>query len=577
MKRAPILLLFLIAASCATAPPAAQGPVHVVIVGTTDVHGWFNGHHDTPAYGGLPIFAAYVNALRAANAGRVVLVDSGDLYQGTLESNLFEGEPVTLGYNALGYSAAAVGNHEFDYGPVGPDSVVRTPGQDPLGALKKNAQLAKWPFLSANLVEKATGQTPAWAQKSAIIAVDGARIGIIGLSTPDTPNVTTAANVETLDFTDPVAAATGEAQKLRAAGADAVIVIAHMGGKCSDMNDVNDTASCCPDEEAMRFLRGIPAGTIDAYFAGHTHLQMRHVINGVPAVQAPAYSHSFSTIDLWVDRGAHKVAKSEIRAHTMLCSEVYAGTETCDTRRAPKGAALMPRVFEGKTITPDARITTLLDPYMQKVNAKRMEPTGIRTTERIPRSYDFEAPLGDLLADALRDAAKADIGFVNSGSIRTDLPAGDLVYTNVFEVMPFDNFVGVVTMTGAQITEALRLFSSADRGVMQVSGIRYVKDMTRDPMDRVTSVTLANGQPLDPNATYRVAMPDFLAQGGDGLMPVLSKIPKDRFTLDESRTFRDIFIDTVRKWPQPVIVKTDGRLTVVGKPAPTGGSKAPSC
>src|SRR6185369_15398866 len=138
MRRAPIVLLVLLAAACATVPPPTApapppAPVHVVIVGTTDVHGWFNGHTAAPAYGVLAILSSYIDALRAANPNHVIVVDSGDLYQGTLESNLFEGEPVTRGYNAIGYAAAAVGNHEFDFGPVGPDSTVRHPGQDPLG------------------------------------------------------------------------------------------------------------------------------------------------------------------------------------------------------------------------------------------------------------------------------------------------------------------------------------------------------------------------------------------------------------------------------------------------------------
>src|SRR5881394_3769052 len=147
MKRGLIVLLFVLLASCATAPATAPTtPVHVVIVGTTDVHGWFNGHDEVAAdkttqvhFGGLSTFSAYLDALRAANDGRVIVVDSGDLFQGTLESNLFEGELVVDGYNAVGYTAAAVGNHEFDYGPVGPDSVARKPGDDPLGALKQNA------------------------------------------------------------------------------------------------------------------------------------------------------------------------------------------------------------------------------------------------------------------------------------------------------------------------------------------------------------------------------------------------------------------------------------------------------
>src|SRR5687767_5145405 len=138
MQRSLPLVLFLLASACSSVPPPAPAPVHVVIVGTTDLHGWFNGHVESPPgggegvlWGGLPALASYIDALRAENGGRVLVVDSGDMFQGTLESNLFEGEAVVRGYNVIGYTAAALGNHEFDFGPVGPDSVVRTPGDDP--------------------------------------------------------------------------------------------------------------------------------------------------------------------------------------------------------------------------------------------------------------------------------------------------------------------------------------------------------------------------------------------------------------------------------------------------------------
>src|SRR5207248_421964 len=98
------------------------------------------------------------------------------------------------------------------------------------------------------------------------------------------------------------------------------------------------------------------------------------------------------------------------------------------------------------------------------------------------------------------------------------------------------------------------------------------------PTQRVTQVTLANGQPLDPNAIYRVAMPDFLAQGGDGLKPVTDTIAPDRITIEAGgHTFRDVFIDTVRQWPQPVDVKTDGRVTIIDAPKAAGAPGTPSC
>jgi len=566
-------------AAQAATPAAAQAAsaVHVVIVGTTDVHGWFAGHSDAKSgnhWGGLAILSSYVDALRVANPGRVVLVDSGDLFQGTLESNIFEGEPVVKGYNALGYSAAAVGNHEFDYGPVGPDSVATKPDQDPLGALKRNAGMMTFPLLSANMTERATGATPAWAHRSTVVTVDGVRLGIIGLSTPHTPEVTMPANIATLSFNDPVTATIDEAADLRRRGADMILVIAHMGGRCTDIEDVTDVASCETEHEAMAFLGALPPGTIDAYFAGHTHSQIRHVIHGLPVMQALAYSREFSTLDAWIDPGTHHVVRTELRPLTMLCTAVYAGTETCDPKQG-KGAQLVPRVYEGKTIVADAKMAALFEPYLAKVAEKRNEPVGIRTTAPIPRSYTRESPLGDLLADLMRSAAGTDLAFMNSGGIRANLPAGDLKYSDVFEVSPFDNFPTVVTLTGAQIAEALRLVADGDHGILQVSGLKYtydaVKDADKPPAQRhrVVAVSLANGAPLDPNALYRVVMPDFLAAGGDGVLPVIKEVPGSRIELDGSTPLRDIFAAELRKRGaagQTISPRLEGRVTVLNPP-----------
>jgi 5'-nucleotidase len=380
------------------------------------------------------------------------------------------------------------------------------------------------------------------------------KIGIIGLSTPDTPNVTMGANVATLSFLDPVPAAIREAKSLRERGADAVIVIAHMGGRCKDVHDVHDVASCAEGQEAMQFLKALPPGTIDAYFAGHTHSQMRQIVNGVPALQALAFSREFSALDLYVDPAAHHVLsdKTNLRPLTMICAQVYSGTEQCDPAQAPAGAQLVPRVFEGKTITPDAKIAAMAQPFLAQVSAKRNEKIGAHAAAPFTKSSSKESPLGDLLADTLRTFAKSDVAFVNSGGIRMPLPAGDLIYGDVFEVAPFDNFLSVVQMSGQDIVDVLNIVTSSDRTLMQVSGIRYAFDAALPSGHRITSVTLADGTPIDPAKTYSVAMPDFLAAGGDGLMPVLSRLPTSAVTTDFSRPLRDIWAEMFHQHAQPL-------------------------
>ncbi len=576
MKRSFPLVLLLLAVACASIPPP---PVHVVIVGTTDVHGWFNGHVETPPgggegvfWGGLPIFASYVEALRAENDGHVVVVDSGDMFQGTLESNLFEGEAVVRGYNIIGYSAAAIGNHEFDFGPVGPAAIAREPGDDPLGALKRNASVATFPLLSANMVEKSSGRTPTWSHRTTIVRSGNARIGIIGISTPDTPNVTMASNVVGLEFSDPVPAILFAAQELRKQGVDAVIVIAHMGGRCTNLEDPHDDSSCERGFDVMPLLEKIPPGSIDGFFAGHTHAQMRHFINGTPVLQGAAYSREFSMLDLWIDTKARRVTKNELRPPTMICSFVYEGTEQCDPRTAAKGAKLVPRVFGGATIAPDARVVNVIEPYLRKVAAKREEKVGIHTAAPFTRSYVAESSLGNLISDAMREFAGSDFAFMNSGGIRSDLHAGDLVYGDVFAVSPFDNYLAIATMTGAQVTDTIRLMSPGIRGLMQVSGLKYTLDAKKDAdkpigeRNRLVSVTLTDGSPLDPDKLYTVAMPDFVAAGGDGTQAVMNAIPSERMKTSYLKPIRDVLVDVLSRAPQPLAPKIEGRITMLNAP-----------
>ncbi len=569
MKRILPFVLFLATFGAAADEPK---PVHVLVVGTTDLHGWYDSHHDSrtaPSYGGLPLIAGYLEILRA-NHGRVIVVDSGDLFQGTLESNIFEGEPVVKGYNALGYDAAAAGNHEFDFGPVGPDSVAHQPGQDPLGALKKNTRDAKFPFLAANLTEKSTGKTPAWAKRYTIINANGVKVGIIGLAAPDTPNTTTAANVATLSFGEPVAATVSAAKELRAAGVDAIIVIAHIGGRCKDVEtNPEDLSSCESDQDAMRFLNALPKGTIDAYFGGHTHSQIRHYINGVPSMQPSPFGRDIAILDMTIDSAAHKVSKTEMSPLTMVCAQVYEHTITCDPKKAPAGAPLVPRMLEGRVVAELKPVTDVLAPYLARVAAKKSEDLGIRTADRFKRAYYRESPLGDLLTGAMRTYMKTDIAFLNSGGIRADLPAGPLLYAHMFDVSPFDNFPAVVTMTGAQVRQMLQITSiGGGRGILQTSGLHYTLDETRDAdkppaqRNRMTEATLANGQPLDQAALYKVAMVDFLVTG-EGLGPLMKQIPAERIRIDNTRPIRELLIDALKAMPQPLVPKVDGRIVVL--------------
>lgn len=562
-----------------TASAASAGPVRLTLVGLNDFHG-----HVEPGRtvlkdgqvveeGGAALLAAYVARLRVDNPGGVLLVDAGDLFQGTLPSNLTEGAIVVDVYNHLGVAAAAIGNHEFDYGPVGPDVMAKRPGEDALGALKARAAQARFPFLSANLREAATGQHPAWLGNdgTALVTVKGVKVGLVGLTTESTPESTNPVNVASLRFLPLAPAALEGARSLRARGADVVVVVAHAGGKCPDLKDPHDTSSCDRgDSEILTMLDGLPPGTVDAVVAGHTHQVMGHFYRGVPVIETTGMARSLGVVELYVDPASHHVVpeRTRLQAAIPLCAKVDAATHTCDARRLKEQpqVTLEPATFLGAPVVPDAEVEKLLAPALKTASEAEARPLGITATAPLARGYTGESALGNLLADALRDVARADVALMNPGGIRADLPAGPLTFGQLYEVLPFDNTVAVLQLSGAEVRRLLELADSTDRGaVFPVSGLEVTLAKCPGPQ-RLQGLTLQGGAPLEPGKTYRVALPDFLARGGDGLAPLIQSLPPERVDLTPVRgmDLRDAVVAYGKSRGGTLPTPTPGRVRYTG-------------
>ncbi|MCP3140465.1 bifunctional metallophosphatase/5'-nucleotidase [Pyxidicoccus xibeiensis] len=556
LSRPVLLALAALAASCASTsqPPTVAAasvpaePVRLTLVGLNDFHGQVEPHRtrlsdgQVVEEGGAATLAAYVALLRADNPGGVLLLDGGDLFQGTLPSNLTEGAVVIDVYNHLGFTAAAIGNHEFDYGPVGPGAMASRPGEDPLGALKARIRQARFPLLSANLREAATGERPAWTGNDGthLVTVKGVKVGLLGLTTEDTPNVTNPANVASLRFLPLAPTAVESARSLRARGAEVVVVVAHAGGRCPDLKNPRDTSSCeRGDAEIIAMLEALPPGTVDAVVAGHTHQPMGHFIAGVPVIETSGQSRSLGVVELFVDPASRRVVpeRTRIQAAIPLCEKVDAARGGCDGRRLREqpDVKLVPATFLGAPVVPDAEVARLLSPALQVAAEAQGRPLGISAATALTRGFTAEGALGNLVADALREAAGADVGVMNPGGVRADLPAGPLSFGQVYEVLPFDNTVAVLQLTGAELRRLLELAHDSDRGtVFAVSGVEVTLARCPGPR-RLQDVTLEGGRPLEPGRMYRVAVPDFLARGGDGLGPVTGALPPERADLTPAR------------------------------------------
>lgn len=501
-------------------PEPAPAPIEepereltLTIIGTNDLHGHLRA---------LPIFAGYLRVLRELRDGAVVLVDGGDMFQGTLESNLREGAPVVEAYGALGYDAATIGNHEFDYGPVGERATPGSPEDDPRGALIARAREARFAMLAANLREREDGSPIEWDSiaPSTLVERAGLSIGIIGVTTEATLSTTIATNVRDLAMEPIPAAIVREAGRLRERGADVIVVAAHAGGICERFDDPNDLSSCREHEEIFEVARALPEGTVHVIVAGHTHRGVAHVVNGIPIIESHSYGRAFGRVDL-------TIAGDRVIGH-----RVFPPRDLCDRGNADEGNCVLGS-YEDRPIEPDPAIASLIAPAIENAREARERPLGVMIEARIEADREEECALGNLFTDLMRAARpNADVALTNGGGLRADLPAGPLTYGALYEAMPFDNRFAMVRLSAAELADILADNVGRSGSFFSISGLRAE---ARCEGDRVAVRLFQGNRPVRPDRQLTVATTDFLATGGDGL----ARLGEDRITIEDAEPVRD--------------------------------------
>jgi 5'-nucleotidase len=478
----------------------SKAPTHtqLTIVGTNDLH----GHIEM-----LPLLGGYLKILRKETNNSLVLVDGGDMFQGTLASNLREGAPIVEAYNRLGYHAATIGNHEFDFGPEGEDATVQNPGQDPRGALKARAAAARFPFLGANVLDAESQDPIAWDNvvPSTLVEVSGIRVGIIGITTFETPHVTLAANFIGLAMAPLAETISARALELRKAGAQVLIVAAHSGGDCKDFSDHSDLSSCDTDHEIYQVANELAPGIVDVIVAGHTHLAMAHEINGIAIIESFSRGKAFGRVDLKVDSDG-EVSLMKIHPPRFLCADPKDSRPDCESGN-----------YEGLPVAPDESIEDLAKTAADFAESVRSKEIGITFAAPVLRSRSEASPLGNLFVELMLDAhPEADIAITNGGSLRADLPAGPLRYGDLFEAMPFDNRFAMVSLRGKTLRKLLKSNLQNDSGILSVAGMRVTARCQGESL--VLKMKRESGKVIADDDLLLLSTSDFIASGGDGLL-----------------------------------------------------------
>jgi 2',3'-cyclic-nucleotide 2'-phosphodiesterase (5'-nucleotidase family) len=508
MKQLRLVIAGLLVAACARSAsvPRETAAARIRIIGLNDFHGALEARPDASGRlrGGA---AAVAGAIRRASgecappACQVLILDGGDEFQGTPASNFAFGRPVVDIFNRVGVAAAALGNHEFDW------------GQDTLRARMRQA---RYGIFGAN-VRYADGRDVPWIRNDTLIARGDLLVGVIGVATKETSTSAKPTLVADLRFVEAAPIVDSIAERLRARGARVVAVVAHAGAFCSASapNDCNG--------EIVDLARKLTPGRVNVIVSGHTHSRVNTVVNGVTIVQARSRGLAIDVVDVDVDVSGRGDVHAEVR-------EIYTDSVTADAAVASIANAAIASVAE----------------------------TVNRPVATIAATMDRDSlALGNLIADAFRAEGAGDFGVLNSGAVRADLRRGVATYGDVFEVQPFGNILYKITATGASMRRYFeKLVPQATRTRGYLSGAVVAYDFTRPPGARITSICLPNGGDIDSTATYSVVINDFMLAGGSGLAFDAPTIRQEALNL----TDLEALTGYMRRSAQPIPAPSDRRL-----------------
>jgi 2',3'-cyclic-nucleotide 2'-phosphodiesterase (5'-nucleotidase family) len=473
----------------------------LTILHMNDLHGHVLPYQDKTIredqrVGGAAYFAAIIQQERARNPEGTILLSAGDMFQGTPISNLLKGKPVIEIMNHLRFDAMTLGNHEFDW------------GRD---ALDELGSAARFPFLAANIAKSGGGGLEG-VKPYVLLKRGGMDIAVIGVITPETPYMTKPAHVSDLSFQEPASVLPDLVQKVRREGAGLVIVLSHLGLDA--------------DKELARQVSGI-----DVIVGGHSHTVVSEPVrvNDTLIIQAGSYGAYVGALSLEVDPESRKIVS-------------YPGQNV-----------LRP-VVALEQAPSDPAVAALVGRYDRALKPEFARVVGNSEVD-LMREAMAESNVGNLIADAIREAGGADIGFQNGGGIRADLPAGDITMEGLYTLLPFDNVVVTMTLKGEQVLQLLEISGELSNKILQVSGLSVVYDLSRPAGSRVARASI-RGRSLRRDAFYRVATNDFLASGGDRFTPF-----KDGSNLVYGDTLRDVVSEYLGKH-SPVRPAVEQRIVI---------------
>ena len=524
LRRTAVLAAATLAVGVAVAAPATAAPGPTAAPNTTTVRliglNDFHGNLEPPAgssgrvvqsdgttvdAGGAAFLATHVRQLRAEQRNSLVLTGGDNIGASPLASALFHDEPTIEFLNSIGTTASAVGNHELDEGYK---ELLRIQfgGCHPVDGCQFHNPYpgADFQYLASNITFTKSGLPV--TLPFTIKSVGGVKVGIIGATLKDLPTIVSPEGIQGLSFGDEAAAINRSSTLLQRLGVKAQVVVIHQGDSTVGANGPNDCNLAA--NGALSAINAGVSANVDAIISGHTHTQYNCQLPDPKGqlrtvIQSLSFGRLLSVLDLKINTRSGEVQRGLSTARNEIVT---------------------------RTVTPDPAVQAIVTEAVTKSAPIANQQVGTITTDIVRAAVPSgESPLGNLIADsqlAATTSAGAQIALMNPGGVRADLsfassPAGEgngvVTYGEAFTVQPFGNILQTWTYTGAQIDAVLEqqwLANGPTRILQPSSTLRYTQTLANPIGDRVSNITIG-GVPVDPAASYRVTVNNFLATGGD--------------------------------------------------------------
>lgn len=413
---------------------------------------------DGKAVGGIDALRGWIDSLSTDCRCVTLRLDAGGAIGGAPSADRSFGVSVVAAMNEIRYDAAVVGEAELMWGT---------------DTLRARIAGARFPWLAANTRLVETDARPDWARDWVMIERDGLRVAVVGLTGREleTPPLPTR---ERFITTDMRAAAIAAIQQASASGAHHIVVLAHAGAFC-------DQDGC--RGELIDFMESLPVG-VDLVVGGHSTSEAVAEINGIPLLLPGSRGLSLGVADILVAPSGTSRAVAEVK--TVWADSVRTAPEVAEVSRVAEAVQAFPA---------DSVLTTTL----------------------LPISDDgLESGLGRLIADAYRNAARADIAIVHNSSIAGSLPVGTVTYGDVYEIQPVTHVVHRMSVRGEVVRAALEHIVQGAEPIAHVAGLEVQYDPNADPGRRIRRVRLSGDRGFSNGRSYTVAVSGFLAAGGGG-------------------------------------------------------------